>query len=59
MGEPDDLKRGKEFHEFPDSCICEKPVTEKVNEDDEGNHLDFPLINRQGVVEKRNLMEFI
>ncbi|KAG7028396.1 hypothetical protein SDJN02_09577, partial [Cucurbita argyrosperma subsp. argyrosperma] len=59
MGEPDDLKRGKEFHEFPDSCICEKPVTEKVNEDDEGNHLDFPLITRQGVVEKRNLMEFI
>ncbi|XP_038904880.1 O-fucosyltransferase 29 [Benincasa hispida] len=58
MGEPDDLKRGKEFHEFPDSCICEKPFTEKINED-EGNHHDLQWINSQGVLEKRNLVESI
>lgn len=58
MGEPDDLKRGKEFHEFPDSCICEKPFTEKINEA-EVNHHDLQWINSQEVVEKRSLMESV
>lgn len=27
MGEPDEMKPGRgEFHEYPDLCICEKPV---------------------------------
>ncbi|KAI7751200.1 hypothetical protein M8C21_018767 [Ambrosia artemisiifolia] len=27
MGEPDDIKPGRtEFHEYPSSCICKKPL---------------------------------
>lgn len=27
MGEPDEMKPGRgEFHEYPDTCICEKPI---------------------------------
>ncbi|KGN55854.1 O-fucosyltransferase 29 [Cucumis sativus] len=59
MGEPDDLKRGKEFHEFPDSCICEKPFTEKIKEDEGSNHHELQWINSQGVLEKRNFVESI
>ncbi|KAL0550411.1 hypothetical protein IC582_014921 [Cucumis melo] len=59
MGEPDDLKRGKEFHEFPDSCICEKPFTEKIKEDEGNNHHELQWINSRGVLEKRNLVESI
>lgn len=56
MGEPDDLKRGKEFHEFPDSCICEKPFTEKKNEAG-GIHHDLEWRSSQGLLERRNLVE--
>lgn len=29
MGEPDEMRAGRgEFHEFPYSCICEKPASD-------------------------------
>lgn len=34
MGEPEEMKPGRgEFHEFPYSCICEKPVTDEEHKD--------------------------
>lgn len=34
MGEPEEMKPGRgEFHEFPYSCICEKPVTDEEYKD--------------------------
>ncbi|PHT92752.1 hypothetical protein T459_00634 [Capsicum annuum] len=37
MGEPEEVKPGRDFHEFPSACICKKPfnfsdVTSKENE---------------------------
>ncbi|XP_044485719.1 O-fucosyltransferase 29 [Mangifera indica] len=38
MGEPDEMKPGRgEFHEFPDSCICEKQVSNIGNKNN-GDH---------------------
>lgn len=40
MGEPEEMKPGRgEFHEFPYSCICEKPVTDEEHKDRD-HHLD-------------------
>ncbi|KAH9777232.1 O-fucosyltransferase 29 [Citrus sinensis] len=40
MGEPEEMKPGRgEFHEFPYSCICEKPVTDEEHTDRD-HHLD-------------------
>lgn len=37
MGEPNEMRPGRgEFHEFPDSCICEKPF----NDDDANDNGD-------------------
>lgn len=34
MGEPDEVRPGRgEFHEFPSSCICQKPDEPKIGED--------------------------
>lgn len=38
MGEPDEMKPGRgEFHEFPDSCICEKQVS-NIGNNNNGDH---------------------
>eukprot|EP00262_Sarcandra_glabra_P001660 TRINITY_DN11781_c0_g1_i1.p1 TRINITY_DN11781_c0_g1~~TRINITY_DN11781_c0_g1_i1.p1 ORF type:complete len:119 (+),score=27.80 TRINITY_DN11781_c0_g1_i1:37-357(+) len=35
MGEPEEMRPGRgEFHEFPSSCICQKPHKDDGNEDD-------------------------
>ncbi|XP_054808211.1 O-fucosyltransferase 29-like [Prosopis cineraria] len=32
MGEPDEVRPGRgEFHEYPSSCICEKPLVDEVS----------------------------
>lgn len=33
MGEPDEMKPGREFHEYPSACVCEKPFIDKLGED--------------------------
>ncbi|CAK8562721.1 unnamed protein product [Lathyrus sativus] len=33
MGEPDEMKPGREFHEYPSACVCEKPFIDKLSED--------------------------
>lgn len=36
MGEPDEMRPGRgEFHEYPSSCICEKPFSDDENSKDE------------------------
>lgn len=33
MGEPDEVRPGRgEFHEYPSSCICEKPLVDEPRE---------------------------
>ncbi|KAI9076513.1 hypothetical protein K1719_041499 [Acacia pycnantha] len=30
MGEPDEMRPGRgEFHEYPSSCVCEKPIVDE------------------------------
>lgn len=37
MGEPDEMKPGRgEFHEYPHSCVCEKPFKDF----EDSNHVD-------------------
>ncbi|GAV72839.1 O-FucT domain-containing protein [Cephalotus follicularis] len=39
MGEPDEMRPGRgEFHEFPYSCVCEKPFSNDERSKDESNH---------------------
>lgn len=34
MGEPNEMKPGRaEFHEYPSTCICEKPFIDELSED--------------------------
>lgn len=34
MGEPGEIKPGRlEFHEYPSTCLCEKPFIDEVSED--------------------------
>ncbi|XP_004508925.1 O-fucosyltransferase 29-like [Cicer arietinum] len=34
MGEPDEMRPGRgEFHEYPSSCVCEKPFIDELSED--------------------------
>lgn len=41
MGEPDEMRLGRgDFHEFPNSCICEKPFYDGENNGDRANHLE-------------------
>lgn len=40
MGEPDEMKPGRgEFHEYPYSCICERPMADDIN-NDRDRHID-------------------
>lgn len=33
MGEPDEMKPGRgEFHEYPSTCVCEKPFMDELSE---------------------------
>ncbi|KAJ1390091.1 DUF246 domain-containing protein [Sesbania bispinosa] len=34
MGEPDEMRPGRgEFHEYPSTCVCEKPFMDELSED--------------------------
>lgn len=34
MGEPGEMKAGRgEFHEYPSTCVCEKPFIDELSED--------------------------
>jgi len=34
MGEPDEMRPGRgEFHEYPSTCVCEKPFMDDLNQD--------------------------
>lgn len=35
MGEPDEARPGRgEFHEYPSSCVCQKPLVDELSEDE-------------------------
>lgn len=41
MGEPDEMRPGRgEFHEYPSSCICQKPFSNSEGMKDEPLMLD-------------------
>ena len=34
MGEPDEMRPGRgEFHEYPSTCVCEKPFMDDLSQD--------------------------
>ncbi|CAL0313748.1 unnamed protein product [Lupinus luteus] len=56
MGEPDEMKPGRgEFHEYPSSCVCEKPyIDEELSED---GHRPPKLATRNMTVEIDSTMD--
>ncbi|XP_002530648.2 O-fucosyltransferase 29 [Ricinus communis] len=54
MGEPDEMRPGRgEFHEYPSSCICEKPFSNDESGKDEGHLLhQVPMNSKENVQSK-------
>ncbi|CAL0331155.1 unnamed protein product [Lupinus luteus] len=56
MGEPDEMKPGRgEFHEYPSSCVCEKPFIDE--ELSEAGHHPPKLATRNMTVEIDSIMD--
>lgn len=54
MGEPDEMKPGRgEFHEYPDLCICEKPVKD-IERRHDGEHSKQVAIESTSKISKYN-----
>ncbi|KAE8693890.1 hypothetical protein F3Y22_tig00110788pilonHSYRG00048 [Hibiscus syriacus] len=54
MGEPDEMRAGRgEFHEYPYSCICEKPASD-TDGNKSGDHRLQQFIENQGSRKRSN-----
>ena len=60
MGEPDEMRPGRgEFHEYPYSCICEKPLSDVVDDKSGDPQLEQVRGNqglRQGSKEEESVL---
>ena len=52
MGEPDEMRPGRgEFHEFPYSCVCEKPFVDQEPSKDGYHSIVHGNVNRTAKAE--------